>query len=155
MLSYYRLKQGFCWPVLADSKGQILSCWAAAALLFTIWSPHHTLKWDFVLIESQTSDSSDIIKIEHPLQRITCSETARCWRAEFSCKYFTACLMTVRDAARSCMCVCVCVRSSLPVWIYVWIQCLTVSKCVFAQSVCRLILRLMLAYLSVRDQRQD
>lgn len=77
MLPYYR--PGFllacaCWQFC---KGQILSCWAAAALLFTIWSPHHTLKWDFVLIESQTSDSSDIIKIEHPLQRITCSETQR------------------------------------------------------------------------------
>lgn len=153
MLPYYR--PGFllacaCWQFC---KGQILSCWAAAALLFTIWSPHHTLKWDFVLIESQTSDSSDIIKIEHPLQRITCSETQRDAGEPSSHINISQHVWWLRDAARLCMCVCAAV--CLPAWIYVWIQCLTVSKCVFARSVCKLILRLMLAYLSVRTQRQD
>ncbi len=73
-------------------------------------------------------------------QNRTSSPAARRWRAEFSYKYFTACLMTVRDAARSCMCVCVCVCVCAAVCLYGYMSEFSAwpfpNVCEFAQSVC-------------------
>ncbi len=104
--------------MLADSKGQILSCWAAAALLFTIWSPHHTqmgfcinrepdiwFQWHY---QNRTSSPARQRDAGEPSSHVNISQHV--W------------WLCVMQQGRACVRVCVCAQQSacMDLWIYAW-----------------------------------
>lgn len=113
-----RLKQGIllacaCWQFC---KGQILSCWEAVALLFTVWSPHHSHMgfcinrapdiWFLWHYQNRTSSPA------HHLRRVAGVPSSH---INISQHIWWLYLL---DAVKSCVCDC----SSVCVWMLVYFQ---------------------------------